>query len=69
VIDIPRAPQSVVAVVVRDHHQLGRDRHTDLTLEPAQVGGAALQIVQQTQYIDMRAQVIPQRHKGLLECE
>jgi len=35
VIDVPGAPEAVVAVVVGDHHQLDSDRRTDLVLESA----------------------------------
>jgi len=67
VIDIPGAPEAVVAVVVGDHHQLGTGRHLDLAFKASQVGRAALEIVQQSQHVEMFAQVIPQRHKGFLQ--
>jgi hypothetical protein len=69
VIDIPGAPQPVVAVVVGDHDQLTTRRHLDLVLESAKVRRTALQVVQQAQYIQVRTQVIPQGHKGFLECD
>jgi hypothetical protein len=57
----------VVVVAFRDHHQLVPAGRAELTFESAQVRPAPVEVVQQTQYVEMRAELIPQRHKGFLQ--
>ena len=54
-VDVARAPQTVVAVVVRDHHELVHTWWADLLLQPAKVRRAAGHIIDQPQYVEARA--------------
>jgi hypothetical protein len=67
VVDVARAPQTVVVVVVRDHHELVAARWADLLLQPAQVRRAPGHVIDQPQYVEVRAELVPQPRKGLLE--
>jgi hypothetical protein len=60
-------PEAFVVVAVRDRHQLVPTGRAQLTFEPVKVRPASVEVVQQTQYVEMRAELIPQRHKGFLQ--